>query len=71
MKFADADLIGWPLQITVGKRGLKEGNVEVKLRRTGDRRDVPLDSIVELLSEAPRAAAESPSGQGAFDAIFG
>ena len=70
VKFADADLIGWPLQITVGKRGLAQGNVEVKLRRTGERRDVPLESIVELLSEAPRAAAKSPSGQGAFDAIF-
>ncbi len=32
MKFADADLIGWPLQVIVGKRGLKEGKVEMKLR---------------------------------------
>jgi len=32
VKFADADLIGLPIRITVGNRTLKEGRVEVKLR---------------------------------------
>ncbi len=36
-KFKDADLIGLPIQVIVGKRGLKEGLVEVKVRRTQDR----------------------------------
>ncbi|MFA6905826.1 MAG: His/Gly/Thr/Pro-type tRNA ligase C-terminal domain-containing protein, partial [Sphaerochaeta sp.] len=33
VKFADADLIGLPIRITLGNRSLKEGKVEVKLRR--------------------------------------
>ncbi len=45
VKFADADLIGWPLQITVGKRGLDAGNVEVKVRKTDEKFDVPLDAL--------------------------
>jgi prolyl-tRNA synthetase len=32
VKFADADLIGWPYQVVVGKRGLTEGVVELKKR---------------------------------------
>jgi prolyl-tRNA synthetase len=32
VKFADADLIGLPIRITLGNRSLKEGKVEVKLR---------------------------------------
>ena len=32
MKFKDADLIGIPLRIVVGERGLNEGKVELKLR---------------------------------------
>jgi prolyl-tRNA synthetase len=46
VKFADADLIGWPFQIVVGKRGLAEGVVEVKDRATGERETVPLDEVV-------------------------
>ncbi len=37
IKFNDADLVGIPLQIAVGKRGLVQGQVELKLRRTGER----------------------------------
>ena len=37
VKFADADLIGYPVQVTVGKRGLAEGSVDLKLRATGER----------------------------------
>jgi prolyl-tRNA synthetase len=41
VKFKDAELIGVPTLVTVG-RGLADGVVEVKDRRTGDRHDVPL-----------------------------
>jgi len=34
VKFKDADLIGFPVRVTVGKKGLSEGKVEVKLRRS-------------------------------------
>lgn len=68
VKFADADLIGWPLQVVVGKRGLAEGKVEIKLRRTGEKRDVELTSLAELLAFAKRNAAGKTSGY--FDALF-
>jgi prolyl-tRNA synthetase len=61
VKFNDADLIGWPLQVVVGKRGLAEGVVEVKDRATGERESVPLDEavahIVRVVSEAKSALA--------------
>jgi prolyl-tRNA synthetase len=58
VKFADADLIGWPLQVVVGKKGLAEGVVELKIRATGERTTVPLDRAVEHVAglvEAERA----------------
>jgi prolyl-tRNA synthetase len=51
-KFADADLIGVPTIVVVGK-GLVEGNVEVKDRRSGERRTVALASVVAELSRLP------------------
>ena len=39
-KFNDADLIGVPVQVIVGERGLKKGEVEVKVRKTGERINV-------------------------------
>ena len=68
VKFADADLIGWPVQVVVGKRGLAEGKVEVKLRRTGEKRDVDLSSIGELFAMAHRLMATK--GSFAFDGLF-
>lgn len=46
VKFADADLIGWPLQVVVGKRGLADGVVEIKDRATGERTTVALSEAV-------------------------
>ena len=51
MKFADNDLMGFPFQIIVGKRGIKNGTVELKVRATGGREDVALDDIVSKISE--------------------
>ena len=45
-KFKDADLLGVPVRITVGKRGLAEGNVEIKLRRDEYNETFPLDQAV-------------------------
>ncbi len=42
VKFADSELIGIPITVVVG-RGLKDGKVEVRQRRTGDRADVAVD----------------------------
>ncbi len=48
VKFKDAELIGVPTIVTVG-RGLADGNVEVKDRRSGERTDVPLEDAVAHL----------------------
>jgi prolyl-tRNA synthetase len=50
-KFNDADLIGVPVQIVVGDRGLKENSFEVKVRKTGERMKVNLDEIYSKLNE--------------------
>lgn len=47
VKFADNDLMGFPFQLIVGKRGLANGTVELKVRATGERSDLALDSAVE------------------------
>jgi prolyl-tRNA synthetase len=48
-KFADADLLGMPTIVVVGK-ALADGEVEVKDRRTGERRRVALDAVVADLA---------------------
>jgi prolyl-tRNA synthetase len=55
VKFNDADLIGAPLRVAVGDRGLKGGTVEVKRRDQAEVRPVPVDELV-----AHTAAALSP-----------
>ncbi len=47
VKFKDADLLGLPVRVTIGKKSLAEGNVEIKLRREADRRAVPLASAAD------------------------
>jgi len=44
-KFADADLIGIPLRVTVGKKTLEDGAVDVRDRATGEERRVPLTEL--------------------------
>ena len=56
VKFADADLIGWPVQVVVGKRGVKEGVVEVKRRGESEKTKVPFATLTEALSFVRRAA---------------
>ena len=46
-KFADADLIGLPYRITVGKKTVEDGAVDVRDRATGDERRVPIASLGE------------------------
>ncbi len=45
VKFADADLLGMPLRITLGKRSLKEGGAELKRRDRPDKVIVPLAEL--------------------------
>jgi len=50
VKFKDAELIGVPTIVVVGK-GLADGVVEVKDRATGERRDVPVGELVTVLAD--------------------
>ncbi|MEC4686268.1 MAG: proline--tRNA ligase [Nitrospirota bacterium] len=47
VKFKDADLIGIPLQVVIGEKNLKEGFIEIKIRRTGEKKLVRTDEAVE------------------------
>ena len=53
IKFKDADLIGYPVRVTIGKKWQQSGNVEIRLRRTGEVIEVPLaeckDKVLEIL----------------------
>ena len=44
-KFADADLIGCPIRVTVGKKSLEDGAVDVKERSTGAERRVQVSEL--------------------------
>ncbi|OIU72193.1 proline--tRNA ligase [Rossellomorea aquimaris] len=50
VKFADSDLIGLPIRITVGKKA-SEGIVELKVRKTGDMHEVHKDDLLSTLTE--------------------
>jgi prolyl-tRNA synthetase len=56
VKFKDADLVGMPLRVTVGDRGIAEGIVEIRVRRTGEVTKVPIESggaeVARTLSSA-------------------
>ena len=60
VKFNDADLIGIPIRLTVGSRGLANGQVEMKLRHENDRSDVPLDQVIgRVWSEVKKLKANN------------
>jgi prolyl-tRNA synthetase len=50
VKFADSDLIGLPVRVTVGKRA-SEGIVEVKVRKTGESLEASVDNLVSTVKE--------------------
>src|SRR6185436_2802569 len=50
-KFADAELLGCPLRVTVGKRTLSGGELELQVRRGRETRGVPLEGAAEAVLE--------------------
>lgn len=70
VKFADADLIGWPLQVIVGKRSLAEQKVEIKRRRSGARRDISFDALTDALAFAQRSSKVWESEMNLFEKLF-
>jgi prolyl-tRNA synthetase len=58
VKFNDADLIGWPYQVTVGKRGLEAGNIEFKERAVGEKTEIALADAVAQITATVAAARQ-------------
>jgi len=56
-KFADAELLGVPLRLTVGKRGIEAGEVEAQIRRGQEKRSLPLDGAAQAAAELWRELA--------------
>jgi prolyl-tRNA synthetase len=54
IKFKDADLTGVPFQLVIGKRGLENGELELKDRKSGEKSALPMDSAVATLTELIR-----------------
>jgi prolyl-tRNA synthetase len=48
-KFADADLLGCPIRVTVGKKTLGDGAVDVRDRASGEERRVPIAELGSVL----------------------
>jgi len=48
-KFVEADLLGCPVRVTVGKRTLPDGPLEVMVRRTGEKSEIALDGAAEAI----------------------
>jgi threonyl-tRNA synthetase len=79
VKFKDADLVGIPFRITVGKK-VTEGTVEVVLRSTREVRDVTIAAVVDHfqrsaaslgLKAAPRVLRRSFQTMGMIKALLG
>jgi len=56
VKFADADLIGYPFRVTIGPRGLKTGTVEFKTRAESDASEISLDTAAATVAAAVKEA---------------
>jgi len=64
-KFKDADLLGFPLRAMVGSKGLKEGLVELKDRRTKEvRKFKPEDMVAEVIQARDRIMKELEASGG-------
>jgi prolyl-tRNA synthetase len=61
-KFATMDLIGLPDQLVIGPRGLAAGTIEMKHRRSGERRDVSTETVLNQLT-APHPSPLPASGE--------
>ncbi len=59
VKFKDADLVGIPIRVTIGKKSLKEGQLEVRLRATGETELVPREGadrmILDMIKDLVRS----------------
>lgn len=50
VKFKDADLIGFPIRVTIGSKGLEQGEMEITLRSTKEKTSLPISEIVPTIT---------------------
>jgi prolyl-tRNA synthetase len=50
-KFADAELLGCPLRLTVGRKGVEAGEIEAQVRRGREKRSIPLEGAASAAAE--------------------
>jgi len=62
VKFSDAELVGIPFRITIGKRGLATGTAELTDRATGETVSIPLDDVAKHVREAVSEAIAACDG---------
>jgi len=55
VKFADAELVGIPMRVTIGPRGLESGALEVTTRADGEQTDVAVEEVVAHVVDAVAA----------------
>ena len=67
VKFKDADLIGIPLRVVIGERGLKEGTIEVKWRHESEAKQIPAataaQAIVAMVADERKRHDEHCAGR--------
>lgn len=49
VKFKDADLIGFPIRVTIGSKSLENGEMEITFRRTKEKTSLPIDEVVPAI----------------------
>ncbi|QPL06236.1 MULTISPECIES: proline--tRNA ligase [Actinomyces] len=65
VKFADSELLGVPFTVIVGRDLAQAGTVEIRDRRSGERRSVPVETAVaEIRSTVAAALEAAPTGEG-------
>ncbi|HEY3305166.1 MAG TPA: proline--tRNA ligase [Candidatus Binatia bacterium] len=63
VKFKDADLIGIPLRVTLGAKGLDKGCVEVRRRRDGSVQEIQIEQAADKIQEAIQAEIDEKPSQ--------
>lgn len=58
VKFKDADLLGVPVRVTIGKKSIAEGKVELKLRSESESKNVDVDKAAENIADLVRSLKE-------------
>jgi prolyl-tRNA synthetase len=64
VKLNDADLLGLPLRVTLGPRGLRQGEIELRWRATGETRTIPLEGAGARVATAHSAQFGAPPETG-------